>query len=256
MSRDRGASMEFDELLGTFMRAGSDDLEVLAFLHDLEPQARLLQSLKDSRFPLDMGFRLTTEAGRKAVESMRDALADIDDPTDAGVLDVLAADYSDIYLTHGLRASPYESVWLDEEQLQRQEPMFQVRKWYRRHDLAAGNWRDRADDHLVLELQFVSKLLESGTGYDALTQIAQFMDEHLLRWLARFANLVQERASTAYFAAVASLTAAYCDELRDLIATLTGVPRPSLEDIDARMKPKSNGKTIPVQFVPGLGPAL
>ena len=43
-----------------------------------------------------------------------------------GERDELAADFAAIYLTHGLSASPYESVWLDEEGLAMQGPMFQT----------------------------------------------------------------------------------------------------------------------------------
>jgi len=38
----------------------------------------------------------------------------------------LAADFAAIYLNHSIQASPCESVWLDEEGLMRQQPMFKV----------------------------------------------------------------------------------------------------------------------------------
>ena len=56
----------------------------------------------------------------------------------AALQDDLDADFAGIYLTHALRASPCESVWLDEENLMMQGPSFAVRDCYRRHGLSVA----------------------------------------------------------------------------------------------------------------------
>lgn len=145
-----------------------------------------------------------------------------------------------------------ESVWIDEESLERQESMFQVREWYRRYDLAAGNWPSRADDHLALQLQFVAHLLDRGSSRETLSEAAQFLDEHLLRWIGSLAERVANRCETPYFAGVALVSAVYCDELRDIL----GQKRPSADEITARMKPRVERENVPFNFVPGAGPAI
>ena len=82
------------------------------------------------------------------------------------------------------------------------------------------------------------------------------MDEHLLRWIDRFADQVAARCATPYFAGVAALTAAYVDELRDLLAEILEEPRPSAEEIEARMQPEKPATACgaPAPYVPGAGP--
>jgi TorA maturation chaperone TorD len=134
-----------------------------------------------------------------------------------------------------------------------QAPMFQVREIYRRHGLGVADWRKRSEDHLVVELLFVARLLQNAQA-DSLGEAARFMDEHLLRWLPQFGERVAKRCATPFYAAAAWLTAAYCDELRDCLAEIMGEPRPSAEEIEARMRPKA-AQTVPVKFVPGVAPS-
>jgi len=82
------------------------------------------------------------------------------------------------------------------------------------------------------------------------------MDEHLLRWIGEFARRIGQRCSTRFYAGLALLTAAYLDELRDLLAELTDDPRPTPEEIEERMKPKLSMPVAgPESFVPGAAPS-
>ncbi|MBL8251864.1 MAG: molecular chaperone TorD family protein [Candidatus Competibacter sp.] len=247
------AIQEPDPALADFRRAVADDLRDLAALHDVEPTRELLEDLKPPD-GLALGLNLQSSPGKDALARMNAALAALPAPLETQIMDELAADYADIYLTHAYRASPYESVWLDDDHLLGQEPMFQVRAYYLRHGLTAANWRVRPDDHLSLQLQFLARLFCPDAG-DTLPEAARFMDEHLLRWLPQFGQRVGERCRTAYFAAAASLTAAYCEETRDLLALILGQPRPSSEEIASRMKPRRQPPPAPVAFVPGTGPS-
>lgn len=244
-----------DHLLQTFRQAVVEDLTLLAALHDAEPSKELLQQLTVSGFPAGLGLRLLSEPAEKALRSMREALDNLPQTLESECLNELAADYTNIYLTHGLQASPCESVWFDEEQLTHQLAMFQVRQWYQRHGLVAADWRKREDDHLVLQLQFLAHLFGTENSIESLTQAARFMDEHLLRWLGRFAHRVAARCATDYFAALALLTHAYCEELRDLLVRVSGQSRPDSEEVEAQMKPKNELVPVPVQYMPGMKPS-
>jgi TorA maturation chaperone TorD len=163
-----------------------------------------------------------------------------------------------VYLTHGLRASPCESVWLDEDGLVMQAAMFELRDWYARHGLAVQDWRLRSDDHLVHQLQFAVHLLapEEGEGAD-LAEVAHFLDDHLLLWIDRFAERVAARCQTRFYAGLALLTSAWLDEFRDLLVDLAQIPRPTAEELDARRRPRpavSVAVPPPSAFVPGSGP--
>jgi len=244
--------------LDQFKRLVAGDLRILALVQDKEMDAGLLSELRGSSCDDLLGLRLNAQAGRDAVELLCQGIDDIPAETDSAAFDILASEYADIYLTHGLNASPCESVWLDEDGLAMQEPMFQIRDWYARHGLEVENWRMRTDDHLVNQLQFVAHLLDKAKKMPAdLAEPARFMDEHLLRWVGEFAERVGARCRTRFYAGVAGLTAAYLDELRDLLSEITGEPRPSAAEIKERMKKPLPAVAVaaPSPFVPGQSPS-
>ena len=253
------ASLQTDEipdLLETFRRHVAEDLQVLATIHDHEPDAALLKQLKEADFPSSLTLLPDTEPGIEAMTLVQQALSALSTDPNQEILDELAADYASIYLNHNISASPEESVWLDEDSLMCQQSMFQVRSWYESHGLEIPDWRLRPDDHLVYELQFIAFLLDKDEHMETLEKTATFMDEHLLRWLGNFGERVLVRCDTPYFAGIAALTAAYCEELRDILAEVLQQPRPSREEIEDRMTPKHQAEAIPVSFTPGMGPVV
>jgi TorA maturation chaperone TorD len=240
--------------LGNFCQAVAQDLAQLAVLHDAEADAGLVQSLKLSDFPAALGLKLESKDGREALMLMQKALAGLPEPLDEQHADELAVDYAAIYLTHAYRASPSESVWVDEEHLERQQSMFEVREYLARYGLGTTNWRKRADDHLVLQLQFLAYLFGHEHPEQVLITVVRFMDEHLLRWLTAFTTRVAGRCATPFYASINLLTCAYCQELRDLLADILDQPRPSPEAIEARMQQnKMETSAVPVRFMPGAG---
>jgi len=242
--------------LEVFRELVAEDLMTLAVLHDRELDRERILSLWEVAYDGFFGLRLQSHENREALDLFRDGLTDIPGVLDAGTLDLLAAEYADIYLNNGFGASPIESVWIDEDGLIMQEPMFQVRDWYRRFGLAVPDWRNRTDDHLVHQLQFLSRLLGPEAEEGHLPEAARFMDEHLLRWIGEFAQRIAQRSSTRLYAGLALLTAAYLEELRELLVELTGEARPSPEEIEERMKPKlSVPVNGPAPFVPGAAPS-
>ncbi|MCG7938688.1 MAG: molecular chaperone TorD family protein [Candidatus Thiodiazotropha lotti] len=240
----------------SFLRVISDDFLMLTRLHAKEPDADFLELLVEYEFPSTMALNLVSEEGKKANQFMQRVIEMMPEQFDDEYLDTLAADFADIYLNHSLQASPLESVWIDEEKLTCQESMFQVRAWYESYGLKAENWRIRPDDDLVLQLQFISHLFSISESIKELEDIARFMDEHLLRWLGQFTSRVVHRSATPYYSGIALLTGAYCEELRDLIATITNLPRPSAEEIEERMKCDSVSQEVTMSYMPGIGPAV
>ncbi len=242
--------------LTALCRAVAEDLSLLCLLHDVEPDKELLSLLRKDGFSQLLGLRLRSEQGLDSLHLFDQSLTSLPEKIDSKTMDQLAADYASIYLNYGIQASPQESVWTDEESLTCQSSMFQVRNCYERHGLGVEDWRKRPDDHLVFELRFIQHLFESGSALEAITEIARFMDEHLLRWLMPFAQRVSARCETAYFAAAALVTATYCEELRDLLADVLEQPRPTVAEIDERMRPSQPEEEVPQQYVPGIGPAV
>lgn len=247
---------ESPDILQLFRERTAEDLQLLATLHDREPEAALLQELRSLEFPHCLTLHPDTNAGREAMQLMHEALKTLPEEPDEATLNELAADYAGIYLNYAISASPEESVWLDEDSLICQESMFQVRSWYEKHGLGIPDWRIRPDDHLAYQLQFIAWLLDLDDKTETLEQLATFMDEHLLRWVGNFGERVMTRCDTPYFAGLAAVTAAYCEELRDLLAEFLQQPRPSREEIEERMQPRRQVEEVPVTFMPGMGPVV
>jgi len=204
-----------------------EDLELLATLHQAEPTHEVIAALHETGFPHGLGLILDSTRAQQGVGLLDSAMAELGCEPDPAALDALAADYADIYLIHSLHASPYESVWLDEDHLERQAPMFQVRAWYRRYGLAVADWHRHPEDHLVFQLRFIAFLCERGDPRWH-QEMAQFMENHLMRWLGDFAERVANRCSSSYFAGVALLTHGYCETLVRLLGELDvhSDPRP------------------------------
>ncbi len=187
---------------------------------------------------------------------MTQAITELSVPLESAILDELAVDFANIYLSHGYRASPYESVWRDEEQLERQLPMFEISQIYRQHGLAAADRQTMPDDHLSLQLEFIAYLCEQAQDKADLQQAADFMDAHLLLWIDEFARCVSSRCATLFYAGLAALSASYIDELRDDLARITDKPRPDLAEAALSTgKSHAEAQEIPSQYIPGAAPS-
>lgn len=239
--------------LQAFTAAVADDVTLLADLHDREPSAEVVAAVRACPVADEFGLTLTSDAARHAFAALTAAAAQLPAAVDQRVVDELAAAYADVYLRHTYRTSPSESVWLTEDGLERQAPMFRVRDVYRRHGLKVTDSANRPDDHLVLQLRFLAHVFGRAATPQDLAPAAEFLDAHLLRWIDRFAARLVEARAPDWFAAVALLTAAYLQELRDHLAALTGLPRPKPETKPAAFEISSDA--APAAYVPGIAPS-
>lgn len=236
----------------------AEDFATLALLHDAEVGAPLIAELRLVGFPESLALLPHEEKAKACISAMAGAIAILPADPDGACLDELAADFAAIYLTGAFGASPSESYWLSDDHLVCQNAMFELRELYAAHGLVAPDWRKRPDDHLVYQLQFLARRMQVATTDQDWRALAHFMDYHLLRWLPDFARRVAERADTAFYAALAMLTDAWCRQLRELIANLLGEPVLTAEEIAAALGAQrvAEAEPVPVRFVPGVaGPS-
>lgn len=239
----------------------ASDLGLLARLHDRELDEEILDIIKE--IPVREWFSLNLE-GPEAEEAFRlieKSLAEIPDLSEPGAVDELAAEYAAIYLTHAYRSAPTESVWRDEEGLERQAAMFRVRSWYEHYGIRVPNWRVRSDDHIVHEIEFLAFLCEVGKDADNMAQPARFLREHPLVWIPEFCRRVVQRCQLPLYAGIALLTLAYLQRLAEFLGKLTG------EDMTAAPMELPHGATgvngskmptcgdPPARYVPGIEPS-
>ena len=257
MAPKKQGSMPSVEDRGELSAAIAADLRLLAGLQGKELTADQLGRLRAHPFQEYLGLMFRSEAGASGLAALDDALAAMasDDKATDGVpatIDLLAADYADIYLTGRFRTAPSESAWTHPEGLERQEAMFTVRSWYRRFGLEVENWRVRPDDHLVVELEFVAHLLESEPAAEGVVRAGSFLDRHLLMWAPAFYARVAARAATPYYAALATLGAAYLEEARLALEELSGQPREKRASPGDEKRPT---EAEPRPYFPGAAPS-
>lgn len=245
---------------GTDAAIWAELLALLIRLHDREADANLVARLHAADAP-SLFAALFAAAGAGADDGaaalLDAALRDLGPCPTPEALDEMAADYADLYLTHGYRAAPTGSVWMTEDHLERQEPMFEVRAWYDHYDLRVPDWRLRPDDHIVHELQFVRHLLNLGSP-DALSDAARFLDQHVLGWAPEFCTQAVQRVRTLYHAAAAALTVDFLAALRDWLTAETGIAPEIRGNAYARARDRearaAEAQVIDRPFVPGLEP--
>ncbi len=238
-------------------RAIADDLALLAVLHDREMDAETFERLRSGPFDSWLGLRLMSSDSRAALDFLDQAFTDLPATIDEDVLDRFAVEFARIYLNHHYKVSPNESVWLTLENIVRQEPMFEVRAYYKRYGLEVENWRERSDDHLVVQLLFLSHLFNALDEPDALVDAARFLDRHLLIWIKDFASNLAGRAEQKFYVGLALVTACYLDELRNYLVDIMGEERRDeafREQAFTRLRaPDKDAENVP--FMPGTSPS-
>lgn len=253
MSTD-DTSKRLDGLERTLTDEVAVDLMLLADLHDREPTAEVIAAVKAGPVQDQFGLVLRSDPGLAALEALWLAADALPEPMTAAALDELAAGYADVYLRHTYRAAPTESVWLTDDGLERQDPMLQVRAFYRRHNLRVSDWANRPDDHLVLQLRFLAHLFRpGGETPPALEAAAQFMDEHILRWIRNHAIRLVQAGAPDWYVALSLLTTSYLEELREHLETITGMARVIPEAKTGKEEQALDDVERP--FVPGVAPS-
>ncbi len=234
-----------------FFSALADDLAQLIRLHDREIDANVLVALRMANFPRQLALQTTDPVGLQAYANMAAALAG---PLS---LDELAADYAAIYLNNQYAASPYESVWLTDDHLACGAPMFELREIYAAAGWRVADWRERFDDHLVLQLQYLQRQMHA-SAVDV-EKHENFLDEHLGYWFPDFARQVSLRCRTSFYAALVELTHVWLQQYREVLAEMSGRAVPTREEVTIRINRKlarDKADVAPLKFMPGVaGPS-
>jgi putative dimethyl sulfoxide reductase chaperone len=97
-----------------------------------------------------------------------------------------------------LEASPYESTYRSTERALMQTQTMAVRRFYERAGLTVTKKNIDPDDHISLELEFVSYLLnESLVDSSHYGHYQAFLKEHLFQWMEEHCELVREKTTNA-----------------------------------------------------------
>jgi TorA maturation chaperone TorD len=141
----------------------------------------------------------------------------------------LLEDYTRLFIgPDKVLAPPWESVFVQEGRLVFTETTLNVRHFYRRFGFELENLHKEPDDHIGLELVFLSNLanlalqtLETGQSeeYQRYVQAqADFYQAHLGRWAMAFFNQLFDYARTDFYRGLARLCRSAIEALEDRFA--------------------------------------
>jgi anaerobic sulfite reductase subunit A len=198
----------------------------LARLYKVEADQALLDQMNGMCFPGECGEAELDEGYRMLEDYLRQYR--LDPLTD------LAVDYAKVFLGAGIAegdvAYPFESVYTSTERLIMQEARDRVVAVYRAKGLDKAAALDFPEDHIALELEFMSHLCGETQNAIAvqdwpavaasLHEQKEFLAQHLLNWVPAFCADVQKCAETDFYKAVAKVTNGYLLMEEDIIQNL------------------------------------
>ncbi len=144
-------------------------------------------------------------------------------PGDGDALAQVCADeYERLFRGPGhVAATPFESVYTSEEHLVFQRSTALVRSWYAQHGLEWAHQSAEPDDHIGLEMEFLSVLIGRVLGEQnpgpLVDEARDFAREHLLTFAWDFQARLQGAARSAFYQGTAAYTAVVLAALEDLL---------------------------------------
>ena len=145
----------------------------------------------------------------------------------------LKLDYTRLFIgVDRVLAPPWESVHLNNEHLLFQEQTLQVRSWYSQFGWEVIQRKKEPDDHIAVELNFLSRLAQLGlqalevkdrAAFEkTLEAQRRFMSEHLLKWVFLWRQQVIQHSQTKFFKGVALLTTGVIQEFAQILRPVVG----------------------------------
>ena len=144
-------------------------------------------------------------------------------------IQTLKLDYADLFVgPDRLKAAPWGSVYLAEEQTTFGESTLAVRAFYRQHGMAIETGEHEPDDHIGLMFAFIAWVGEQGLDIDvdidadeplqpAFCALRTFLEEHVLTWVPRLCELVQKDATTDLYKGLGMITSGALSAMAEIL---------------------------------------
>lgn len=183
-------------------RMRADIYRLLSRCYAVEMDEKTLEALKNLSFPKAEGVLGEGYAMLRAyLESCGD-----------NAIEELAVDYARVFLAagsaDGSAAIPCESVYASSAKIYMQENWEEVCAEYARFGIAKGEaYEDLMEDHLALELEFAAVLTEK----DEKQAHKNFLKNHLLNWIEKFAKDIDKYARCDFYKAIGRITLGFVE---------------------------------------------
>jgi thiosulfate reductase/polysulfide reductase chain A len=125
----------------------------------------------------------------------------------------LSYEYADLFLNAGQNpVFPYESVHVTREPVVMQQPVFELREYFRKVKVHKSPGYKDLEEHIAVEMEFLRYLLEKGYA----DQYKDFFKNKYLYWVAVFCDQLAACAQTDFYQGLAHFTrgALMCENMR------------------------------------------
>jgi len=139
--------------------------------------------------------------------------------------DEIEEDYNSLFVGPTVLAVPWESVYKTVDKTLFGEPTAEVRKFYAKYNLKAPKLLSEPDDHIGLELLFLSHLCSLGLEkirnkdyvelWAVVEDIRIFSNSHILSFGFKCLKDVEDNCKTDFFVGVAKLTKGLLQALKE-----------------------------------------
>jgi TorA maturation chaperone TorD len=199
---------------------------LLSRLYRKEIDQELLDKLHGMKYRVSTGNRNTDE-GNRLVATYLSGMWE-------NTVTELAADYMRTFFGHGYNghaaAYPFESVYTSEKHLLMQDARDEVLALYRSAGLEKeSSWKE-GEDHLAVELEYMTVLAgrttarlckgEQDQAVALLESQRNFLDDHLLSWVPMMADAMDTFAKTDFYRGLGRITVGFLETDKELLDDL------------------------------------
>ena len=190
-----------------------------AFHH--APANEFIQALHDEKLMEHWPVEALNEKTDQGLKAITDNIRVINQ----NLLDTLAQDYADLFVgPNALKAAPWGSVYLSEEQTTCGESTLAIKAFYREFGVEIDTGENEPEDHIGLIFAFLAHLTdqaleEASKEKDAekvqpwLCATKAFLTDHVLTWAPRFLEIMRENASTEFYRGISLLAEGSLEQL-------------------------------------------
>ena len=156
----------------------------------------------------------------KAASQLRNSISN-DDSTFV----MMKEDYISLFNGSGSSfAPPYESVYRSKDNLMFDIQTTEVRDFYRSYGWESNFKNKIPDDHLGIELLFLTLMIEKYLDLDdkvchveMKSEIIRFIDQHILSWVPLWNEHIQTYANTLSYKGIGTLIHACVEDMSDIL---------------------------------------
>ena len=157
----------------------------------------------------------------KAASLLRQSIDDAD-----STYEIMKEDYLVLFSGTGKPlAPPYESVYRGNDRLLFDKHTFDVRSFYESYGWVSKFRHQIPDDHLGVELLFLTILIEKYLELDDKAcntemskEVKRFIDEHIFPWVPQWNESIQENARTNSYRGIGTLVLACAEDIYSIMS--------------------------------------